>query len=418
MIINGEEPIQYFYDAASRLIQVVQGAQNIDLTYDSAGRKTGMAYPNGTNALLGYDPSSRLTTLTHQSPSGVFEDLTYTYDAAGNRTSFSRSNGNATILPESVQAAYDAVNQQIQFNSTSSNLIYDANGSLISENDQNGTTTYTWDARNRLVAINGPNLTTSFTYDALGRRIRKTINAVTNQFLHDGRNIIAEFTNNSLSATYLGSLEIDKPWVRQSATGNEYYHSDAQGTILALTNQSGAIKDVYSYDAFGKTTTTGTSLNDFKFTGREHDVDDLYYYRARYYSTAFNRFLSEDPLFSARSPLDPLGPATVVVPPACPKRSLQEMNLYLYVANNPLKFIDPLGLEKKDCKQDCEMTYASCVSSVNTGNTVCTVVCVGGAVVTGQVGVGIGCAVVCSVFFSTQESQCAENRNFCSSGCL
>lgn len=62
------------------------------------------------------------------------------------------------------------------------------------------------------------------------------------------------------------------------------------------------------------------STNTAKYTGREQDLTDLYYYRNRYYKPSIGRFISEDPIG--------LGGGA---------------NLYAYVRGNPLSFIDPLG---------------------------------------------------------------------------
>jgi RHS repeat-associated protein len=64
-----------------------------------------------------------------------------------------------------------------------------------------------------------------------------------------------------------------------------------------LTDSTGAIQTQYSYEPFGATTETGaTSSNWYQFTGRANDGTGLYYYRARYYSPRFQRFISEDPI--------------------------------------------------------------------------------------------------------------------------
>lgn len=58
----------------------------------------------------------------------------------------------------------------------------------------------------------------------------------------------------------------------------------------------------------------------YLFTGRELDAETgLYYYRARYYDASTGRFLSEDPV-------------------------IRGVNLYTYVANNPVGLVDPYGL--------------------------------------------------------------------------
>ena len=293
MTANGQTPVTYQYDPASRLTQVAQGTQNVGLGYDSAGRRTSLSYPNGVEASYLYDQASRLLQIEHLNSltQVLIERLNYTYDAAGNRISFTRANSTATLLPDAVQAAYDAANEQIQFDSATPNLTYDANGNLTFD----GTTTYTWDARNRLTFISGPGVSTNFEYDALGRRISKTINGVTTEYQYDGNDIVAEISGGAVGVTYLRSLNIDEPFIRQ-ASNNEYYHVDMLGTVLVLSNGAGVAQTTYSYDPFGKTTTTGSSTNSFQFTGRENDGAGLYYYRARYYSPELERFISEDPI--------------------------------------------------------------------------------------------------------------------------
>jgi len=317
-------PVNYQYDANSRLTQVAQGPQIVGLNYDLAGQRTGLTYPNGTSTSYAYDTASRLTNLTHQAGGTPFESISYTYDAAGNRTGLDRTNGAAILLPDAVQAAYDAANQQIQFNSSTPNLTYDANGNLTSQTDASGTTSYTWDSRNRLISISGPATSASFIYDALGRRTSKTINGITTDYQYDGNDIVSEIDSSAVSANYLRSLNIDEPFVRQS-TSNEYYHVDALGSTLDLTDAAGAVTTNYEYEAFGKTTVSGSSTNPFQYTGRENDGTGEYYYRARLFSPGLRRFISEDPL---------------------PCERTKGSNLYSYVDNNPTNFIDPLALEK------------------------------------------------------------------------
>ena len=276
MSVNGLPPVTYAYDKASRLTQVARGAQSVDLGYDVAGRRTSLTYPNGVTTNYRYDFASRLNEILHQGPNAVVEKLLYTYDAAGNRISFNRTNPQAD-LPAEVQAAYNVANQMIQFNSPTPNLTYDANGNLTSDGEK----TYSWDARNRLIGISSlssPPPSTgegwvgvaSFTYDALGRRISKTVNGVQTDYLYDGNDIVAEIQNNTITATYLRSLNIDEPFVRTTATGQEFYHTDALGSVVALTDETGTVRTTYTYDPFRKTTITGTSTNPFQYTGREN----------------------------------------------------------------------------------------------------------------------------------------------------
>jgi RHS repeat-associated protein len=220
----------------------------------------------------------------------------------------------------------------------------------------------------------------TFQYDALGRRISKTINGVATIYLYDGNDIVAEIGGSAVSATYLRSLSIDEPFVRQMASGNEFYHTDALGSSLALTNGGGATVVSYSYEPFGKTTVTGTSSNPFQYTGRENEGAGLYYYRARYHSPQFDRFLSEDPI------LLPFTPSSVGFCGAVNSNvwrlpwmisNLQselprQLNPYAYVLNNPLLLNDPLGLQQgPNTNQDpkkypCVQEEGQCFASLPT----------------------------------------------------
>lgn len=316
LVANGQQPVTYGYDAASRLTQVAQGSLTVGLGYDNANRRTSLTYPNGTSTSYVYDVASRLTNINHLGPSGIIEALTYTYDPAGNRTSLTRNNAAASLLPSAVvSATYDAANEQTAF--AGATLTYDNNGNLTND----GTNTYQWDARNQLVSISG-GVTASFKYDPLGRRVSKVISSTSSQFLYDGNDIAAEIGGGAVGANYIRSLNIDEPFVRQAGTGHEFYHTDALGSSLALSNSQGASGTTYAYEPFGKTTATGTSSNSFQYTGRENDGGGLSYHRARYYSPTRQRFISEDPL--GLGGLD--------------------LSFYVYARNNPSLFTDSTGL--------------------------------------------------------------------------
>jgi RHS repeat-associated protein len=316
MVANGQQPVMYSYDSASRLTQVMQGSLAVGLGYDNANRRTSLTYPNGTSTSYTYDVASRLTSMNHLGPGGIIEALTYQYDVAGNQTSLTRNNGTASSLPPAVtNASYDVVNEQTAFAGAA--LTYDNNGNLTSD----GTNTYVWDARNRLVAISG-GVTASFTYDPLGRRISKTVNSVLSQYGYDGNDIVMEIGGGAVGASYLRSLRIDEPFIRQSSTGNEHYHTDPLGNSMVLSNSQGGVVSSYSYEPFGKSSATGGSANTLKYTGREEDGTGLVYYRARYMNPRSGRFLSRDPQEDGGL----------------------SGNLYAYVGNNPLSYTDPLGL--------------------------------------------------------------------------
>ena len=106
-----------------------------------------------------------------------------------------------------------------------------------------------------------------------------------------------------------------------------YYHFDGLGSTRLLSDSGGTITDTYHYDAFGNLIArTGTTENEFMFTGQQHDANvGFYYQRARYYQPDTGRFTAFDPFAGV-----PYTPAS--------------LHKYSYAANDPVNKIDPNGM--------------------------------------------------------------------------
>jgi RHS repeat-associated protein len=108
------------------------------------------------------------------------------------------------------------------------------------------------------------------------------------------------------------------------------YHTDAAGSVVAITGPSGAVVAEYQYDAFGAVTSvTGSDpiaeRNPLRYRAYYHDAaTGLYYLPARSYDPATARFLSPDP--APPSAGDPLS-----------------LNRYTYCAGDPVNSSDPTG---------------------------------------------------------------------------
>ncbi|HLC42259.1 MAG TPA: RHS repeat-associated core domain-containing protein [Methylomirabilota bacterium] len=316
MTVAGQPTVSYAYDNADRLTSITQGSSVVSFAYDNANRRTSLTLPNGLITEYSYDAGSRLTGLTYKQGSTTIGTLTYTYNAAGERVGVGGTWAR-TGQPNAVASAtYNAANHQLTFGGQT--LTYDQNGNLTSD----GTNTLTWDARNQLVAINGASVSAGFSYDAFSRRTGKTINDSTTNFVHDGANPVQEVTVGG-TANILTGLGIDEYFTRTDADGTRTFLTDILGSTVALTDQAGALQTQYAYEAFGATTVNGTpTTNPIGWTGRELDGTGLQFLRARYYHPGLARFISEDPIGFASG----------------------DVNLYSYTWNNPLSYVDPLGL--------------------------------------------------------------------------
>jgi RHS repeat-associated protein len=206
---TGVSPVAYFYDAANRLTNVVQGTTSASVFYDDAGRRTKVELPN-SSFLYGYDAASRLTNITYIG--AITNRIDYSYDLAGRRR-MQVSSLSAYNLPSAVSTSqYNAANQQLVFGSY--RLLYDASGNVT--NIVNGAVTNNlgWNARNQLANLTGA-ATANFNYDGLGRRITRTVAGVTENYLYDGLDVVQQLDGNGLPrARYFEGLAIDEPWQR------------------------------------------------------------------------------------------------------------------------------------------------------------------------------------------------------------
>lgn len=100
--------------------------------------------------------------------------------------------------------------------------------------------------------------------------------------IYDGANLVQEQSGGSPSANILAGA-LDEVFTRTDAGGAWSPLFDGLGSTLALADSTGTVQTQYTYEPFGKTTTSGSSNgNTSQYTGRENDGSTgLYYYRAR-----------------------------------------------------------------------------------------------------------------------------------------
>ncbi len=130
-----------------------------------------------------------------------------------------------------------------------------------------------------------------------------------------------------------------------SALDLEWLVTDHLGTPRMVVNKTGSLAGVKRHDylPFGEELYAGVSSRTVehgytgdgvrqKLTSKERDNETgLDYFLARYYASTQGRFTSTDPMMASAKLSNP-----------------QTMNRYVYVINNPLRYIDPNGLDAED----------------------------------------------------------------------
>ena len=182
----------------------------------------------------------------------------------------------------------------------------------------------------------------NYAYDAAGRKLSVTHRTAVAGITLPMTNVMTPLAPNNVAATtttdYCGNVIYENGTVSMVLTEEgyitlagttpvyHYYLKDHQGNNRVVINQSGAVEQVNHYYPFGGLfgDNTGGDIQPYKYNGKELDRMhglDLFDYGARHYDAAIGRWGTVDPLAEKYYSVSP----------------------YVYVANNPIRFIDPDG---------------------------------------------------------------------------
>ena len=289
----------YNFDAVGNLIQRKDIARNKweDFEYDNLNRLIKVKHNNTLNLEMAYDAAGNMTKKTD------LGNVSFDYQDGTNRLEHIIATGTMN---------YNQGNQRVSYTS------FDKVCSIGMNNDSLHITYGTAQQRIRATTCNAAGMTAQRTY--VGALYEKEFNVSTAEIKH----IFYIFAGGGAVAIHTIS----------NTAGSEtvYLHKDHLGSIAAITDAEGTLKQELSYDAWGNrrdpvtwAMANVTPLFARGFTGHEHlDLFALVNMNGRMYDPALGRFLSPDPYMQAPD-------------------FTQGLNRYIYCLNNPLSLTDPSG---------------------------------------------------------------------------
>jgi RHS repeat-associated protein len=342
------------YDAGNQVLNAVLNSTGVGATvlkqyaygYDLAGNRTGEQIGTGTNGPValsqsGYNNVNQMTNRV--GGSGLLEfagviNKPATVTVGGNAAMVNQATTNfagyatvalgTNVVPviatdfsgNSKTNKYQLV---VTNNGVAKTITYDLNGNETSVITPTSTNTYQWDAANRMVSETGPTNQSLFTYDGLGRRVQIVEYAngaayATNKFIWDGQTLAEQrdVTGAVVTKRFFGEGE-------QVSGTNYFFTRDHLGSVREVMNTAGVMQARYDYDPYGRMTViSGTFTADFGYAGMYYHAPsglNLTLYRA--YDPDLGRWPNRDPI-----------------------QEFGGLNLYAYVFNNPINWIDLYGL--------------------------------------------------------------------------
>lgn len=355
----------YSYSNLGQLARIEDENGNLiaAYTYDLGGRLRRTDNGNGTYSTQTYDAAGLLTEINHfDAQGGLTSFVHYEYNALGLRTAMTSQDGKwvygydkigqliaadftpvggSALSAESLRYEYDSVGNRVSetrngvvTNYTNNNLnqttsvggvsyTYDPDGNLLDD----GLRTYTWNTDNKCTSVTekATGKRWEYAYDAFGNRVSVTHNGSVTSYTIDPTgygNVVGEYQDGNQVRNYWQGLGLAG---FTDGTNNYYVNADALGSVLGLTDQTSHLVNTYAYLPFGGLQNSiGSVINPFQFAGQYGIMADnsgLHYMRARYYDERTGAFISADPIGINGG-----------------------NNLYRYVNNSVLSFIDPSGL--------------------------------------------------------------------------
>jgi RHS repeat-associated protein len=364
------QDLTYSYDPVGNITSIADAAQqtiyfsnqvvkpNNDYTYDAVYRLISTAGRELIGQLaqpqVDWDDSPRMNRPLPTDGQAMRDYVeNYSYDAMGNflQIAHQAANGNWTRT-----YVYDEPNASPTNNRLTSTSVGSLKEPYTSDADGNMTQMphlreIAWDFKDQLastqqqVVNNAPGETTCYVYTASGQRMRKVTQSgsgtkIKERIYLGNYEVYREYASDGSTVTLeRQTLHVmdEKRRVAMAETNTtsgartilRYQFDNHLGSASLELDANAAIISYEEYYPYGSTSyqaapgAVQVSLKRYRYTGRERDDETgFYYHQARYYAPWLGRWTSCDP-----------------------KGTVEGTNLYGYVSQNPIRWLDPTGYQ-------------------------------------------------------------------------
>ncbi len=351
--------VSYAYSPVNLVTTITEpNGKSTTLGYDNQYNRTSTAYPNGVTLTMTFDNSSRLLTIVAKNGSGgTLSSYSYSYLNGTNDTAL-RQSMTDNVTGYRTSYTYDRLNRLVDAKTMSGSTqisdytyAYDADSNRTSQTVNGSGTSYGYNAANEMTSAGS----VTYSYDANGAELSNSSGLAITYNNRSQTTSIKPAGGSAVNMTYTGPSQAERVTAgnttmaysliglgSSSLSGTNtyfthdpvgglveerigsgssytayYYIFDGLGSVIALTDGTGAVVNTYKYDPYGNlTTSTGSVANPWMFTGAYYDSATHYYkVGGRFYDPSIGRWTQPD---SAGSGYD-------------------------YAGDDPVSGIDPMG---------------------------------------------------------------------------